>query len=31
MAPGAAAFTWLGFAGKEALAGQVSAMPRFVL
>jgi uncharacterized membrane protein YdjX (TVP38/TMEM64 family) len=26
MAPGAAAFTWLGFAGKEALAGQASAI-----
>ena len=26
MAPGAAAFTWLGFAGKEAMAGEASAI-----
>ncbi len=26
MAPGAAAYTWLGFAGKEALAGEASAI-----
>jgi uncharacterized membrane protein YdjX (TVP38/TMEM64 family) len=26
MAPGAAAFTWLGFAGKEAIAGEASAV-----
>jgi uncharacterized membrane protein YdjX (TVP38/TMEM64 family) len=26
MAPGSAAYTWLGFAGKEAIAGEASAV-----
>ncbi len=31
MAPGTAAFTWLGFAGREALAGQTSAIQNSLL